>query len=238
MAPASGRGAGLASTCSSIQNASNGFSRGYNRCGLDFESNRRRMFNTLHGEDMRPVSRFNTVARVSYPNAVGKAALKAARLDDEGMKKDFDEFDRQAKAVNARADRAAEQAAKDAASNFPRANCTRNMRYRERVKLGSYFPEHKDNLGLHPFKPQREFQTTNSASYPGHHWSPARPVVIAPIGFAALPRRATPPGAWVPGGHTPIPKQEMDFMKHAANGRAQMLLPLGNQRPGVSRPYV
>ena len=25
--------------------------------------------------------------QVSYPNAVGKAALKAARLDDEGMKK-------------------------------------------------------------------------------------------------------------------------------------------------------
>ena len=75
MAPASGRGAGLASTCSSIQNASNGFSRGYNRRGLDFESNRRRMFNTLHGEDMRPVSRFNTVARVPNSEGVGGLSL-------------------------------------------------------------------------------------------------------------------------------------------------------------------
>lgn len=202
------------------------------------------MFNTLHGEDMRPISRFNTVARVSYPNAVDKIVQKTARLDDAGFKKGFDEFERQAKAMNARADQAAEQVAKDVASNFPRTNCTRNMRYRERVKLGrsdggaSYYPEHKDTLGLHPFKPERKFQTTNLASYPGHHWTPARPAAIAPIGFAPLPRRATPPGAWVPGGHTPIPKQEMHYMKHAANARAKMLLPLGNQRPGEARPYV
>merc|ERR1712230_210902 len=102
------------------------------------------------------------------------------------------------------------------------------MGYRPRVKLGSYFPEHRDSLDLHPFKPVKMYQTTSLASYPGHAYVPPHRDVIAPMGFVPLPRRATPPGAWVPGGHTPLPKSDFDFMKRAANGRAKMLLPLGN----------
>ena len=38
--------------------------RGFRRCGLDYNSNRTRLFNDLHGEHMRPASRYNTIQRV------------------------------------------------------------------------------------------------------------------------------------------------------------------------------
>jgi len=208
--------------------------RGYRRCGLDHDANRQRMFNVTHGEYMRPQSRFTTVSRVSFPKSVGKAALKAMRMDDGSLNKDHDEFDAEAKRVNAAAMLAANESS---GPPLPRKNTTRQHRYRPRVKLGRYFPEHQDKLDLHPLKPSKMHETTHQASFRPASQTHPELTPILPTGYVPMMRRATPPGAYVPGGHRPLPKTDFDAMCRSANARAHMLLPLGNQRPGVARLY-
>lgn len=183
---------------------------------------------------MRPQSRFTTVNRVSYPKNVGKAALKAMRMDDGSLDKDHDEFDAEAKRVNQAAMLAAAEGGR---STLPRKNTTRQHRYRPRVKLGAYFPEHQDNLNLHPLKPLKVNETTHQASFRAASCTQPELTPILPKDYVPMMRRATPPGAYVPGGHRPLPKTNFDAMRRSANARAHMLLPLGNQRPGVARLY-
>jgi len=184
---------------------------------------------------MRPQSRFNTIARVSFPKGAGQAALQQMRLDDSAINAEHDAFDEQAKRMN---ERAAERARLEGLRPPPRVNRTPKERFRSRTKLGAYFPEHKDNLDLHPFKPTGSWETSSEVAL-RNTMPPARSrSVVAPIGWTPLPRRATPPGAWVPGGFEALPRTQFHSMKRGADGRAQMLLPLGNQRPAEARTYV
>jgi len=210
--------------------------RGFTRCGLDFDSNRRRLFNE-EGDRMRPASRFNTIARVSFPNSVGKAAMKAARLNEADMQKDHDQYDAEARRINQEAEI---RALRSSVRPPPRTQVTPKQRFRSRTRLDQYYPEHKDTLNLHPLKPLKPWETTNEDSYRSTMatFVPPKRTTIAPQGWSPLPRRATPPGAWVPGGLECMPRSNFDFMKHAANKRASMLLPLGDQRPAEARTYV
>merc|ERR1711865_930467 len=125
-------------------------------------------------------------------------------MDDAGMAKDLDEFDAEAKAVNTAAIQAEQVAERMRIRPPPGRNATRNQRYRPRIKLGRYYPEHNDPLDLFPLKPLKPNETTSRVSYPGHMWVPPSRKPIAPLGYVPMPRRATPPGAWVPGGHEPL----------------------------------
>jgi len=129
------------------------------------------------------------------------------------------------------AEERAESMARLLARPPPRVLDTRVLRWRPRIKLGTCFPTHNDKMDLHPLKPFQPWTTTSLESLPPYASYTEPLAAIRPHGYVELPRRATPPGKWVPGGHPPIAITNFELIKRTANCRAQMMMPLGNERP-------